>query len=132
MNTMSKRSILVVSTQQDNKENALSNWTGISHPFHLDIAATDEAAIALFHQHDFDMVVVDCTDGTIDHKKLNAVLPILQGDATLLTYQGETEKELEDNVEAIFNAKRYQRIQRMLMLEPSVKASINVQPFSLN
>jgi hypothetical protein len=78
------------------------------------------------------MVVVDCTDGTIDHKKLNAVLPILQEDATLLTYQGETEKELEDNVEAIFNAKRYQRIQRMLMLEPSVKASINVQPFSLN
>ncbi len=129
---MSKRSILVVSTQQDNKENALSNWTGISHPFHLDIASTDEAAIELFHKQDFDMVVVDCTDGNIDHKKLNAVLPILQEDATLLTYQGETEKELKDNVEAIFNAKRYQRIQRMLMLEPAVNTSLNLPPFSLN
>jgi len=128
---MSKRSILVVSTQQ-NKENALSNWTGISHSFHLDTVSTDEAAIELFHKQDFDMVVVDCTDANIDHKKLNAVLPILQEDATLLTYQGETEKELEDNVEAIFNAKRYQRIQRMLMLEPSVTPSIHVPPFSLN
>jgi hypothetical protein len=129
---MSKRSILVISTQQDNKESALSTWSGIPHPFHLDIAATDEAAIELFHKQDFDMVVVDCTDSNIDHKKLNAVLPILQGDATLLTYQGETEKELEDNVEAVFNAKRYQRIQRMLMLEPSVSASFNLPPFSLN
>jgi len=129
---MSKRSILVISTQQDNKESALSTWSGIPHPFHLDIASTDEAAIELFQKQDFDMVVVDCTDSNIDHKKLNAVLPILQEDATLLTYQGETEKELEDNVEAIFNAKRYQRIQRMLMLEPSVNTSFNLPPFSLN
>jgi hypothetical protein len=129
---MSKRSILVISTQQDNKESALSAWSGIPHPFHLDIAATDEAAIELFHKQDFDMVVVDCTDSNIDHKKLNAVLPILQEDATLLTYQGETEKELGDNVAAVFNAKRYQRIQSMLMLEPSVSASFNLPPFSLN
>jgi len=129
---MSKRSILVISTQQGNKESALSTWSGIPHPFHLDIASTDEAAIELFQKQDFDMVVVDCTDSNIDHKKLNAVLPILQEDATLLTYQGETEKELEDNVEAVFNAKRFQRIQRMLMLEPSVNTSFNLPPFSLN
>lgn len=129
---MSKRSILVISTQQNNKESALSAWSGIPHPYHLDIAETDEAAIELFHKQDFDMVVVDCTDSNIDHKKLNAVLPILQEDATLLTYQGETEKELEDNVEAVLNAKRYQRIQRMLMLEPSVSPSFNLPPFSLN
>jgi arsenate reductase-like glutaredoxin family protein len=129
---MSKRSILVISTQKDNKESVLSTWSGIPHPFHLDIASTDEAAIELFQKQDFDMVVVDCTDSNIDHKKLKAVLPILQEDATLLTYQGETEKELEDNVEAVFNAKKFQRIQRMLMLEPSVNTSFNLPPFSLN
>ncbi len=129
---MSKKSILVISTQQDNKESTLSTWSDIPHPFHLDIALTDEAAIELFQKQDFDMVVVDCTDSNIDHKKLKAVLPILQEDATLLTYQGETEKELEANVEAVFNAKKFQRIQRMLMLEPSVNTSLNLPPFSLN
>jgi hypothetical protein len=126
-----KKSVLVVSNKY-REENSLSEWSNIPHPFHLNIVDNDEAAIELLHQLHFDMVVVDGTDQQIDGKKLHAVLPILQEDLTVLEYHGETAKELEENVEAIFNAKKYQRIQRMLLLEPSMKTPWNLPSFSLN
>lgn len=129
---MNKQNILVISTLKNGKDNALSAWSNIPHPFHLNVVSTDEAAIELFHHKDYDMVVIDCTDSSIDHKKLNAVLPILQENITLVPYQGETEKELVDNVEAIFKAKKYQRIQRMLMLDSTQDTPFNIPPFSLN
>jgi DNA-binding NtrC family response regulator len=128
---MTKKSVLVVSNKHT-EENALNEWTSIAHPFHINIVDNDEAAIELLHQIHFDMVVVDGTDRNIDGRKLNAVLPILQEDLTVLKYEGETAMELENNVKAIFNAKRYQRIQRMLMLEPAVQNSWNLPAFSLN
>ena len=129
---MKKKSILVVSSQK-HEENPLREWTGVMHPFHVNIVDSDEAAIELFHRRRFDMVVVDGTDSNINDRKLNAVLPILQEDATLLRYAGETAEELQDNVKAIFDAKKYRRIQRMLMLEPDVNSvSLSLPPFSLN
>jgi hypothetical protein len=127
---MNKKNVLVVSNQQD--ENSLSSWAGIEHPFHVSHVSTDEAAIELFQRELYDMVVVDGTDESIDARKLQAVLPILQEDVTLLPYKGETVTQLQDNVEAVFNAKRYQRIKRMLMLEPSVPNPLTIPPFSLN
>ena len=129
---MNKKSILVVSGQKAG-ESPLREWTNVMHPFHVNIVDTDEAAIELFHQRRFDMVVVDGTDSNIDDRKLNAVLPILQEDTTLLRYRGETAEELQDNVKAIFDARKYRRIQRMLMLEPTVNAvSLSLPPFSVN
>ena len=128
---MTKKSVLVVSNKQQ-ENNSLSEWAKVSHPFHLNIVSNDEAAIELLHQQRFDMVVVDGTDDNIDGRKLNAVLPILQEDLTVLKYEGETVKQLEDNIEAIFNAKKYQRLQRMLLLEPSVHNSWSLPSFSLN
>lgn len=128
---MNKKSVLVVSNKQE-EGNSLNEWLNVAHPFHLNIVNNDEAAIELLHQQHFDMVVVDGTDNNIDGRKLNAVLPILQEDLTVLKYEGETAKELEDNVEAIFNAKKYQRLQRMLLLEPAVQNSWNLPAFSLN
>lgn len=128
---MNKKSVLVVSNQQ-NRKNALREWTSIGHPFHINIVDNDEAAIELFHLQRFDMVVVDGTDSTIDGRKLHAVLPILQEDVTVLRYDGESAKQLEDNVKAVFNAKKFQRLQRMLILEPAIKTSLNLPPFSLN
>lgn len=123
--------VLVVSNQLSEK-NSLSEWTSVVHLFHVNIVSNDEKAIELCHQKRFDMVVVDGTDDNIDSRKLHAVLPILQEDITLLRYDGETPNELEDNVKAIFDAKKYKRIQRMLMLEPSVTAFRNLPSFSLN
>lgn len=128
---MNKKSVLVVLNQQ-NRKNALREWTSIGHPFHINIVDNDEAAIELFHLQRFDMVVVDGTDSTIDGRKLHAVLPILQEDVTVLHYDGESAKQLEDNVKAVFNAKKFQRLQRMLILEPAIKTSLNLPPFSLN
>ncbi len=128
---MKKKSVLVVSDPR-REQNSLSAWTRAMHPFHVNIVDSDEAAIEILHLHRFDMVVVDGTDGKINDRKLNAVLPILQEDVTVLRYDGETVNELDDNIKAIFNAKKYRRIQRMLMLEPSVKGSMNLPPFSLN
>jgi len=128
---MNKKSVLVVSNKQV-EGNALTEWTSIPHPFHINIVDNDEAAIELLQQLHFDMVVVDGTDINIDGRKLNAVLPILQDDLTVLKYEGESAMELENNVKAIFNAKKYQRVQRMLLLEPAVQSSWNLPAFSLN
>jgi hypothetical protein len=128
---MNKKNVLVVSNLHQ-KDNPLSEWTGEVHPFHVNIVDKDETAIELLHQMRFDMVVVDGTDKNIDGKKLNAVLPILQENITVLHYQGETAEQLENNVQAIFEAKRYQRLKRMLMLDQSVRTSWTLPAFSLN
>ena len=128
---MNKKSVLVVTNPLRGK-NALSEWINVGHPFHLNIVDSDETAIELCHQHQFDMVVVDSTDGNINTRKLHAVLPILQDDITLLRYEGETRMQLDENVKAVFDAKKYRRIQQMLMLEPSVSAFSNLPSFSLN
>ena len=128
---MNKKTVLVVSNQLSEK-NPLTEWANVVHPFQLNIVNSDETAIELCHQHRFDMVVVDGTDSNIDSRKLQAVLPILQDDITLLQYDGESPKQLEDNVKAVFDAKKYKRIQKMLLLEPSVSAFSNLPSFSLN
>ena len=128
---MNKKSVLVVTNQLSGK-NSLSEWISAGHPFVVNIADSDETAIELCHQHQFDMVVVDSTGDKINTRKLNAVLPILQEDITLLRYQGETKLQLDENVKAVFDAKKYKRIQEMLMLEPSVGSFSNLPSFSLN
>ena len=128
---MNRKSVLVV-TKQVSGKSALSDWISAGHPFHVNIVDSDETAIELCHQHQFDMVVVDNTDGNINTGKLHAVLPILQEDITLLQYEGETQMQLEENVKAVFDARKYKRIQQMLMLEPSVSAFSNLPSFSLN
>lgn len=128
---MNQRTVLVVTNQSANK-NALREWTEVAHPFHLNIVDSDETAIELCHQHRYDMVVVDGTDTSINSRKLQTVLPILQEDITLLNYDGETSAELDSNVKAVFDARKYKRIQKMLMLEPSVGAFSNLPSFSLN
>ena len=129
--SLKKKNVLVVSNQLGEK-NSLSEWTTSEHPFDIRIVDNDERAIELCHHRRFDMVVVDETDGSINSRKLHAVLPILQKEISLLGYDGESPEQIEDNVKAIFDAKKYKRIQRMLMLEPSVAAFRNLPPFSLN
>ena len=128
---MNKKNILVVSNKLTGN-NSLSEWTTVEHPFQVNIVDNDETAIEICHRNRFDMVVVDATDHEVDSKKLHAVLPILQEDITLIRYEGETAKELGENIKAVFDARKYKRIQRMLLLEPSVTAFSNLPSFSLN
>ena len=128
---MNKKNVLLVSNKLSER-NSLVKWAGEVHPFHLDIVEDDETAIELCHIEQYDVIIIDGTDRTIDSKKLHAVLPILQEDLTLLRYDGEPAEELENNVNAVFKAKKYKRIQQMLMLEPSVGSFSNLPSFSLN
>ena len=128
---MTKKNVLVVSNQL-NENNALREWATVVHPFHINVVSNDEKAIEVCHSRRFDMVVVDGTDEKIDSRKLHAVLPILQEDITVLKYEGENPDQLEKNVKAVFDAQKYKRIQRMLLLEPSVTAFSNLPAFSLN
>ena len=128
---MNKKNVLIVSNSLGAK-NPLAKWTRSVHPFEVNIVNQDETAIELCHIERFDVVVVDETDSTIDSKKLHAVLPILQEEMTILRYEGETVEDLDSNIKAVFNARKYKRIQRMLMLEPSVGSFSNLPLFSLN
>jgi hypothetical protein len=129
---MNRKNILVV-TKQNTNEGHLAQWTGTPHPFHVNMVNNHEEAIEKCHVHHYDVVVVDGTDDSIDNKKLNAVLPILLEDATVIKYEGESADKLTENIEAVFNAKRYQRVMRMMMLEASGNNGWNNLPqFSLN
>lgn len=127
---MNNKSILVVTTQHTN--NSLNEWTSIAHPYHVNVVDNDEKAIEWCHLQQFDLVVVDTTDALIDAKKLGAVLSILQEDATVFRYEGESIDALSENIEAIFNAKKYKRILNMILLEPSADRKWDHVPFSLN
>ena len=129
---MNKKRILVVADQW-NTHNALHDWLIDTHPFHVNVAPSDEAAIELFHHEHFDMVIVDGTARHIDEKKLYAVLPILQQDVPVLDYQGETSHDLDDQITAVFESRKYARLQRTLLLEPAPERRLwKLPPFSLN
>lgn len=130
VNSMNNKSILVV-TRNQTSAHTLSAWTKIAHPFHVTVVQSEEEAIESCHLLQYDLVVVDGTDDSIDAKKLSAIVPILQDEAILLVYDGEELDRLTENVEAIFHAKKYKRILNMLMLEPGEK-KWNIPQFSLN
>ena len=127
---MNKKSILVVSSQQPSSI-TLQEWAGIAHPYHVNVVSTDEEAIECCHLQQFDLVVVDAIDKSVAAKKLNAVLPILQEDAAMLLYDGESAEKISESVDAIFNAKKYKRILNMILLEPGER-KWDIPQFSLN
>jgi hypothetical protein len=109
----------------------LQQWAATAHPFHLDVVDSDEAAIEFCHLRQVDMVVIDSTSGSVDAKKLAAVLPILQDNAVLFQYDGETSEKLTGSIEAIFNAQKYRRILNMILPEPG-DSQQELPQFSLN
>lgn len=128
---MNKKSVLVISNQQG-EHNSLHDWLSDTHPFHVNTAPNDEAAIALFHRQRFDLVIVDGTDRTINDKKLHAVLPVLQQDVLVLEYQGETSYDLDDQITDAFESRKYARLHRLLLPELSTGNQWDLPPFSLN
>ena len=128
---MNRKSILVVSNQQG-EPNSLHDWIRDAHPFYVNTAPNDEAAIELCYQQHFDLVIVDGTDRTIDDKKLHAVLPVLQEDVLVLEYQGETSYDLDDQITAAFESIKYARLHSKLLLESFADNQWELPPFSLN
>lgn len=128
---MNRKNILLVTTPEIPNHH-LREWASVAHPYHINIAHSDEQAIEWCHLQQFDLVVVDTTDAQIDGKKLNAVVPILQEEVTILQFDGEEAEKLTDSIEAIFNAKKYKRILDMILEEPAPEQQWKLPQFSLN
>ena len=116
---MKKNILVVVNPKQDG--HALLDWYHNNTGFEFTIADTDEKAIELAHQRDFDLAIADGTDQDIDIKKLNAVLSILDEDLQLVSYSGETVAVFNDHIRSIFDSRKAERLQRLMILDSSQK-----------
>ena len=129
---MNTKQILIVSDPNVN-ENGLSLWKDLSKNFETTFVNSDERAIEMANRQHFDMVVMDSTCAPIDTKKLSAVLPILQTEIELISYEGEPFSHLETKIKSVFAKKKAQRIMRFLILDASTpNAWKNLPSFSAN
>lgn len=111
-----KKQVLIVTNTVPVK-NGLGDWVKENITFAITQAATDEKAIELFQQHLFDFVVIDQTSGDIDHKKLDAILPILHRDALCIRYKGESSQQIDNMIRVEESRKKIERIKRLLVID---------------
>ena len=127
---MNKKNILVVSNSETMNPQLLE-WISNTENFDMTFADTHERAIELSNQQLFDMVLVDKTDAQVNLNKLKAILPILNSEALLVGYEGESQVEIDEKIKMAFDYRKYKRLKRLMILDSSIKQS-NVMPFSLN
>jgi hypothetical protein len=129
---MNKKNILVVASQ-DATNTELLNWYVNAEQYNLTLAGSDERAIELVQQGAFDLVLADSTDHSIDVKKLGAILPILDEELQLVPYSGESVELLDEKIHTLFEQKKAERVQRLLILDSSRQPFWqNWIPFSAN
>ena len=129
---MNKKNILVVSNPETMKPELLE-WISSSESLDMTFANTQEQAIELSNQQLFDMVLIDKTDDTVNIKKLNAVLPILNSEALLVGYEGEAPDQIEEKIKLAFDYRKFKRLQRLMILDSSMTQSHGgLMPYSLN
>jgi hypothetical protein len=130
---MNKRNILVVSNAGTMKPE-LMEWISNEDKFDMTFADTHEQAIELSNQQLFDLVLIDKTDENVNVKKLGAILPIFNAETLLVGYEGEGKNEIEEKIKLAFDYRKYKRMQKMMILDSSVKKRKNdgLMPFSLN
>ena len=130
---MNKKNILVVSNAGTMKPE-LMEWISNEDKFDMTFADTHEQAIELSNQQLFDLVLIDKTDENVNVKKLGAILPIFNAEKLLVGYEGEGKNEIEEKIKLAFDYRKYKRMQKMMILDSSVKKRKNdgLMPFSLN
>ena len=129
---MTKKNILVVS-HPDTMRQELLDWVSNEEDFDMCFAETHEQAIELSNQQLFDLVLIDKTDENVNVKKLGAILPILNSETLLVGYEGEPVEKIREKVKLAFEYRKFKRLQRMLILDSSLKQKDNgAMPFSLN
>jgi hypothetical protein len=123
---MTKKNILIIKEQNTN------NLDNQPEKYSVTIIDSHEKAIELFHQQNFDLVVVDQDANSIDIKKLNALLPILQDSTVLLSFKGE-HADLFEKINEVFYAQKMERLKRMLVLDSTAgNGSFGLPAFSAN
>lgn len=126
-----KKNILVVADTGHNP--GIAEWCFQNEDFKLTIVPTDEEAIELAHQAYFDLVLVDSPAGNDYQKKLNVVMPILINDIIVTGYEGESAAKLQERIIALFEKRKAERMQRLMVLDSSDTSGWNGLPrFSSN
>lgn len=115
---MNTKQIMIVAGPES-RINEFPLWSGLSNTYIITFADTDERAIEMAHSKHFDLVIADETDMEINVKKLSAVLPVLQAETEMITYNGGSFAELNQNIRQHFITKRNERIMRFLVLDSS-------------
>ena len=130
---MNKKNVLVVSNPETMKPDFL-DWISNTEKFDMTFADTHEQAIELSSQQLFDLVLIDKTDEQVNVKKLGAVLPILNAEALLVGYEGESSEKIEEKIRLAFDYRKFKRMQRIMILDSSTQRRKNngMLPFSLN
>lgn len=130
---MNKKNVLVVSNP-DTMKPELLDWISNADAFDMTFADTHEQAIELSTQQLFDLVMIDKTDQEVNVKKLGAVLPILNAEALLVGYEGESVEKIEEKIRLAFDYRKFKRMQRIMILDSSTQRRKNngMLPFSLN
>lgn len=127
MNSMTKKNILIIKEQMKN------NLDHQPEKYTVTVIDSHEKAIELFHQQNFDIVVVEQDSNAVDVKKLNALLPILQDSTVLLSFNGDKTEDLFEKINEIFHAQKLERLKRMLVLDSTATSgSFGLPAFSLN
>ncbi|HJW16244.1 MAG TPA: hypothetical protein VJ499_03950 [Flavisolibacter sp.] len=123
--------ILIISDPDLNS--VLNEFTSMPGNMQAFLASDEERAIEMANNQHFDLAVIDNPNNDIDAKKLSVILPILLPDIELVQYKGESLTELKETMQQVFDAQKYQRIKRMLVLDSSSKEDFNkLPPFSAN
>jgi DNA-binding NarL/FixJ family response regulator len=130
---MMKKNILLVS-DAELLSPGMEEWIAGNEQYEITIVETDEKAIELAHQVLFDLVIIDEKSDEVSATKLNAVLPILHGDVLLVNYQGEEATDLDKQVRALFERRKWDRVRRLLVLDATTPLSEmhSLPPFSAN
>jgi signal recognition particle GTPase len=129
---MNKKNILVVVA--GNNDPQLSAWCTENELYQISFARSDEQAIEFAQQQYFDLVLMDSTNEELNQKKLRAVLPILIDDVLMASFDGETREQLDQKISYLFEKRKAERLQRLLVLDATAGNSTfaGLPPFSVN
>jgi PleD family two-component response regulator len=129
---MTKQKQILVISDPETMSQRLFDWINNNEDFGLSFAETPEAAIELFHQNRFDLVLTGDLDEAMDLNKLKAIVPILQEDAIFMQAGSASAAELDEKIRWAFDQKKYVKMMRMMVLDSSEHFFTGLPSFSLN
>src|SRR5438270_6616500 len=102
---MTKKNILIIKETTGSNEDT---GTLINHldEYNVTVVQSHEKAIELFHQNDFDMVLVNMHSETADFKKLSALVPILQNSSLLLSFEDDNKDFIKEKIKESFKVQK--------------------------
>ena len=125
---MTKKSILIVSGSNTGQLAGVLDES----KFITAQANSDEAAIELANQRDFDAVLIDVTSELEARTKLNAILPVLQPEIVIVSYNSTNTKDIQLRLLAALKQKRNERMKGFRIMDAQQGPLADLPLFSAN